>query len=165
MAQGVKFVTIGSRWVAVLLMVPLAGCAGSNADRDGPVVLPSADTTTSLTVTVSDGTAERSYTVECDPAGGTHPRPESACEFLELAGKWGQDPFATPPDDAVCAQVYGGPQTAAVSGRWRGRDVDARFSRTDSCQIQRWDNAVALLAVRTGDTGAGGIEPRGTPGQ
>jgi len=151
--------------MALLLAVPVAGCAGSNADGDSPATLPSADLSTSLSVTVSDGSAERSYTVECDPTGGTHPRPESACEFLDLAARWGQDPFAPPPDDAVCAQVYGGPQTATVTGRWRGRDVAPEFARTDSCQIQRWDNAVALLALRADDADGGGIEPQGTPSQ
>ena len=46
----------------------------------------------------------------------------------------------------VCAQVYGGPQTAHVEGRLAGRTVDRRFSREDACQIRDWERAAPLLA-------------------
>jgi hypothetical protein len=48
------------------------------------------------------------------------------------------------PATTVCTQVYGGPQVAVVSGTLRGRPVWARFKRTDSCQIERW-NRVRFL--------------------
>ncbi len=147
----------GAAAVALAAAAALAGCAADDGEAESPA-LPSADVSTDLTVTVSDGEAEQTFTVQCDPAGGTHPRPESACQFLQLAAEWGEDPFAPPPADAVCAQVYGGPQTASVSGTWRGREVAAQFARTDSCLISRWDNAVALLVVRA-EGGTEGIEP------
>ena len=46
----------------------------------------------------------------------------------------------------VCAQVYGGPETAHVEGRLAGRAVDRRFSREDACQIRDWERAAPLLA-------------------
>ena len=147
---------------AALLTLPLAAACSATGDTGSPTALPSADLSTDLVVTVSDGNSEQEFTVQCDPTGGTHPRPESACKFLELAAQWGQDPFAEPPADAVCSQVYGGPQEATVVGTWRGKPVDARFSRTDGCQIERWDNALALLVVRA-DDGGGGIQPSVTP--
>lgn len=125
---------------ATVLLV--ASCAA-----DPEASAPTATAGTSLTVTITAGADARDWTVTCDPAGGTHPRPESACDFLELARRWGQDPFAPVPGDAVCSQQYGGPQVATVRGTWRGRPVDATFKRTDGCEISRWDNAVPLLAV------------------
>lgn len=49
------------------------------------------------------------------------------------------------PADAICSQVYGGPQTARVSGRWRGEPVDLALSRTDGCRIAQWDRFGPLL--------------------
>jgi hypothetical protein len=47
----------------------------------------------------------------------------------------------------VCSQVYGGPQTGRISGVVRGRRVRARYSRTDGCQIGRYDRVAPVLAV------------------
>jgi hypothetical protein len=44
--------------------------------------------------------------------------------------------------------VYGGPQVAEVRGTWDGVDVDARFQRTDGCEIARWDRLAPLLQPR-----------------
>ena len=142
---------------AVLIGLVLSGCT-SDSD-DSPDELPSADLTTQLTVVVDDGDAKQEFDVTCDPAGGSHPRPESACEFLELAAESGADPFEMVPADAVCSSIYGGPETATVEGEWRGQPVDAIFSRDNGCEIARWDNAVALLAFQGEDATLGGIQP------
>ena len=145
--------------LGLVLLLAVAGCSSDGGDDETPRPLPSADQKTELTVVVSDGEGnDETFTIKCDPADGTHPRPESACEFLELAAKWGEDPFAPVPEDAVCTQTYGGPETATVTGVWLGRDIDATFSRENGCEIDRWDNAVVLLAFR-GDQDPGGIQP------
>jgi hypothetical protein len=46
----------------------------------------------------------------------------------------------------ACAQLYGGPQTARITGTLRGEHVDAHFSRTDSCETARWQRVRDLLA-------------------
>jgi hypothetical protein len=85
----------------------------------------------------------RSYTLRCNPAGGTLPHPAAACRRLARS----KAPFAPTPKDTACAQIYGG-QVALVRGRFRGRPLVARFSRTDGCEIARW-NRVAFLFVAT----------------
>ena len=52
------------------------------------------------------------------PPGGDHPRAEAACRALETAPR---DPFAPVAKDTLCTQMYGGPQTATITGMWRGR--------------------------------------------
>jgi hypothetical protein len=54
-----------------------------------------------------------------------------------------------PDPQRVCTQIYGGPQTARVTGTIRGRHVDRSFSRTDGCEISDWDRAKALLPIAT----------------
>jgi Subtilisin inhibitor-like len=99
---------------------------------------------TSLNITVwPDGEGnggKRAWTLRCAPAAGTLPQRTSACRHL-LALK---APFAQPRKDTACTQIYGGPQEALVTGRFRGRPVHARFNRQDGCQIGRW-NRVGFL--------------------
>ena len=45
----------------------------------------------------------------------------------------------------ACTELFGGPETARLRGRVRGRAVDARFARNNGCEIARWDNVAALL--------------------
>lgn len=102
-----------------------------------------------LTVTVADsgGDGDGTYELECGPggAGGTHPSPGVACERLGVLAAEGEDPFAPVGKDAMCTQIYGGPAIAHVTGVWQGRPVDARFKRTNGCEIARWQNLVPVL--------------------
>jgi len=52
---------------------------------------------------------------------------------------------ARPAPDRVCTQVYGGPETARVTGRAGDRAVDRRFHRADGCGIADWDRMGSLL--------------------
>ncbi len=96
---------------------------------------------TALTITFWDEGQQRTtdpvvWTLRCDPARGTHPRPELACRRIE-AGGWKL--VAPVPAGVVCTEIYGGPQVARVVGMLEGRKVWARFTRTNGCQISRWD--------------------------
>jgi hypothetical protein len=99
-----------------------------------------------LRVTVSAGPGQQptSWTLTDDPPAGDHPDPAGACAALAAAER----PFAPVPPGTMCAQVYGGPQTATIDGVWHGVPVHATYSRVDACEIGRWN---ALAAVfRTG---------------
>jgi hypothetical protein len=52
------------------------------------------------------------------------------------------------PADAntACTQQFGGPEVATIKGTIRGDSVDAKFSRTDGCQIERWARVEPLLS-------------------
>ena len=91
-----------------------------------------------------EGQAPREWRLHCDLAGGTHPAPEQACEQLFNL----DDPFAPTSDDAVCTELYGGPAVAEVEGLYRGETVDAKFTRTDGCEIARWDRHAFLFPVK-----------------
>lgn len=118
---------------------------GSSDDSGTTTTAEAAGGRLEVTVTDDVGATPRRSTLECDPAGGDHPDPSAACAALAAASEGGRDPFAPTPADAVCTQLYGGPQTATVTGTWRGAPVDARFDRTNGCEISRWDALEALL--------------------
>ncbi|MFK3733154.1 SSI family serine proteinase inhibitor [Streptomyces sp. NPDC088090] len=123
-----------------------AGLAGAASAVPLPPLLSPPD---SLTVTVSGSgnpDAEGSWKLTCDDRPqGDHPAAARACERLEGFARAGEDPFAPVPADALCTQVYGGPVTARVTGTWQGRRIDARFSRANGCEIDRWENVEPLL--------------------
>lgn len=99
---------------------------------------------TLLTISVDpgDGTPPAEWTLQCDPPGGTHPDSAAACGALGTV-----DPavLMPVPPDAVCAQIYGGPETATIRGVWDGADVDASFARTNACEIARWDAVAGMF--------------------
>ncbi|GAA2087233.1 hypothetical protein GCM10009801_50090 [Streptomyces albiaxialis] len=112
-----------------------------------PAVSPAPDGD-HLTVTVAhtgDPALDGTYELYCHPAAGDHPDPRAACARLDKATGWGKDPFAPVPPNTPCTKQYGGPATAHVTGRWAGRPVDARYDRTDGCEISRWNDLEPFL--------------------
>ena len=88
-----------------------------------------------IRVDAGDGNWSK-VTLRCRPTGGTHPTRVRACAALLGAGRGALAPV---PADRMCTQQYGGPQRARITGVWRGTPVNARFNRTDGCQIARWN--------------------------
>jgi hypothetical protein len=136
--------------VATGLLLVACGTAGSG-DSPGS---PSAGLTR-LTVTARESPAAdaQSWTLACDPADGSHPDPVAACVALAAAA----DPFSPTPPDQACTMIYGGPQTATIVGTYRGRPVNASYSRGNGCEIARWDAVAPVLVV------PGGVSPTGAP--
>jgi hypothetical protein len=99
---------------------------------------------TSLHITVwphgVGNSGQHAYTLRCAPAGGTLPHRAAACTKLMRLNR----PFAPTPKGVACTQIYGGPQQALVTGRFRGKLIRVRFSRKDGCEIARW-NRVGFL--------------------
>ena len=59
--------------------------------------------------------------------------------------------LSKPPDrDRACSEIYGGSDTAQVSGRIGEADIDRRFSRSEGCEIADWDRAQVLLPEPVG---------------
>ncbi|MDP9417683.1 MAG: subtilase-type protease inhibitor [Actinomycetota bacterium] len=137
--------------VLVLLVAAVAGCGGRGEEaRVAADATPDRGTRLDITVDTGDGPPS-SWTLTCDPDGGTHPEPGRACAALAAV----DDPFAPVPSDMLCTQVYGGPQIATVRGTWRGRAVDARYQRTNGCEIARWDRLAAVFGTSGGVGGTG----------
>ena len=133
---------------AVLGLLPalLAGCAAPDGSAypgpPEPVSGGPAESFLQVTVDRGDGTPPVTDTLVCAPeADGTYPDPAAVCDQLEGMA----DPFAPLPTDRACTEQYGGPETAQVTGRWAGEDVDLALSRTDGCAIDQWTRLAPLL--------------------
>ncbi|MFG2718770.1 SSI family serine proteinase inhibitor [Streptomyces sp. NPDC048416] len=139
------------RRLVVTAAASLAALAAAPAASAGPLPVPlpllgGGHTEDRLTVTITDNPgAEGTYTLECHPAGGTHPRAQQACDKLDSVTTWGRDTFAPVPEGQMCTFIYGGPATAHITGTWAGRPVDATYNRANGCEISRWDKLAPVL--------------------
>jgi hypothetical protein len=133
------------------LILSTAGCGSdqaSNQPADQPpatsTVQPSGSArgdTLTVQVKASAQAPAKTWTLRCDPAGGDHPKAKQACAALAKT----QDPFKPVPAGQMCTQIYGGPEQATVKGTWHDRPVNARFSRGDGCQLNRWSKIGPLF--------------------
>jgi hypothetical protein len=123
-------------WLPLLLV---AACGGDDVVTTADP--PAAGTSLVVEVDAGTGATER-WRLTCEPVGGDHPDPEGACAAVAAQ----PDPFAPIPPEAVCTQVYGGPETATVRGTHRGRPVDLGLARTDGCRMSQWDALAAVVA-------------------
>jgi hypothetical protein len=112
---------------SVALIVCAAVIAGCGEDDE-----PASTSLADLTVQVEPG--GKRAVVRCDA-----PEDSEVCRALDA--KW----FEPTPGNVACTQQYGGPETATVTGTFRGEPVDAKFSRENGCEIARWEDAKPLL--------------------
>lgn len=122
---------------ALALAFPSAACSTGGADT--VAAAPRTDVTIEI---VRDlGAEPERLTLTCEPTGGTHPAAAQAC--VDLARL--PEPFAPLPSDQVCTEIFGGPQTATITGTHRGEPVRSELSRSDGCRIAQWDGLGAVL--------------------
>ena len=93
----------------------------------------------------------RGYGLPCGGGGGEFgsgsgiqmlPHRRAACRRLS---RLPISAFAPVSRNVAFTEVYGGPQVATVVGRIAGKSFNATFSRTDGCQIARWDRVRFLF--------------------
>jgi hypothetical protein len=130
--------------VCCLAALALAGCGGEQEAGDDGGVTAQPPPTTQLTVRVDpdgDGPEQAEQArISCGLESSGRGSLCAAAEQLRPAA------FEPTPDDVACTELFGGPQTATISGTLAGEQVDGRFSRQDGCEIARWEKVSALLA-------------------
>ena len=140
----------------VAVPVLLAACGSADNETVTPAApASSAAPSTQLSIVVDEGDGKiDNWTLSCDPAGGTHPHPAAACTTLAAKGKTALPPVST---GVMCTQIFGGSQTAKITGEWNGTPVNASFSRQNGCEVNRWKALEGLLPTTVG-VGVGGAK-------
>lgn len=134
---------VGASYLAAaVLCLLVAGCGSVAEDTPAP------PRGTQLEITVwpkgeGSGSPLRT-TLSCDPASGDVADPEAGCAAIAAKGA---SLFEPTPAGRSCTELYGGPQEARVTGSVFGQGVNSRFSRTDGCEIARWDAITSLVPV------------------
>jgi Subtilisin inhibitor-like len=108
-----------------------SGSGGSGAAASSPAAAPRA----SLTITVLNGPDKKisHWTLQCDPAGGTHPDAARACAAL-LALK---NPFAPIHTGQECPMILASSRRVTFVGTWYGTKVD-RTIIDGGCDLANW---------------------------
>lgn len=122
-----------SRALVILLLLVPAGCGGgSGASADLRItVWPQGKAGTSI-----------NHTLSCPQGTGSLPGARAACSKLQRVDA---SVFAPVPVGTACTEIYGGPQTARISGRLAGKSIKADFERTNGCEIARWERLAFLF--------------------
>jgi hypothetical protein len=127
------------RLAVVLLGLALvaAGCGEDDGGASAPA--PFADLHVTVDKDGDGGAGAKSVTVRCGPASDSR-------ECAALA-EMKASAFRPTAGTVACTEQYGGPQVATVKGTLHGKPVDARFSRTNGCEIARWNKAADVLGA------------------
>ena len=146
--------------VVALLMIAAAGC-GTDAPKSAKQTSAKPKTTkpkpgdppeAQLHVTVRETKDGETYEgdLKC-PHNTRELSPASmACAAL-------MDPHLLdePAQDMACTEIYGGPETATISGTLNGEEIDLKLDRTDGCRIDQWERALPVLRVARESLGGG----------
>ncbi|HEY8201194.1 MAG TPA: subtilase-type protease inhibitor [Actinomycetota bacterium] len=129
--------------VAGLLLTAVAAIPAAAGTRVTESIRPAGYARSVMKLTINDGetydpgTARR-VKLTCDPAGGTHPDPKTACEQLhEVDGDFAKLDVNPGP----CPLIYR-PVTATAKGSWQGSPVDYQETFSNSCDLARQTGAV-----------------------
>jgi hypothetical protein len=135
---------VPARLFCATLLAVAALLAGACGGDDGDDTTASADM---LTIGLTDPEAspplDESWRLQCGPPSGTLPEAATACERLSAL----EDPWSPVPPDAACTQLYGGAHVLTVRGTFGGEPVDARFTRINGCEIERFDRIAEALGI------------------
>ena len=135
----------------------LALLAGAALGASGEAHEPAAQRTATapadaitLTVLYDDGSGRKTAgTLTCRGAdrraAGALAGRASAAELCAQARGNAELLTAKPDRRRTCTQIYGGPQTAVVTGTIGGEKVDRRFTRTNGCELADFARAARLL--------------------
>ena len=139
------------------LLVAALAMAGAACGDDSST--SSGGQTLNLTVSVKDGNGkEAKGTLDCGGSAekGSGFLESSASEHCRAARGLEKLLTTPPPKDRVCTQIYGGPQTARITGTFGAQDVARDLKRTNGCEIEDWKQADALLVPSGIKPGAAG---------
>lgn len=119
--------------IAAVSLTAIAATACGSAAAPGTAGSTAAKGSLDLTVTSYPGATPKHWTLRCDPPGGTHPDPASACRVLMAV----KDPFAPVPVHVACPMIVVSGKKATVTGTWFGKSVNITLS-DGGCTLSRW---------------------------
>ena len=135
----------GSRYLVIPALCVLAAACGSvaapvpsppggNGSPGGGTAHSAPKVSLSVTIRDSPSSKPRHWTLQCDPAGGSHPDPAKACRTLLSSRK---DPFAPLTGHQMCPMILASAKTATVTGSWFGTRVH-RMITDGGCDLPVW---------------------------
>ncbi len=122
------------------------GCGGG--DASGGTAGEPGTGQLQITYIPEPGVKPRTATLVC-PATDSDDR--AACEQIESLSA----AFDPVPPGKGCALIYGGPEQIALYGTWAGERVNTTLTRTDGCEMERYESLAPVLLPLVGGPGGG----------
>ncbi|MEU3461387.1 hypothetical protein ABZ721_15745 [Streptomyces sp. NPDC006733] len=94
----------------------------------------------------SPSAANPSIASPSDPLTGPARHVADSCAQLRRQG----GPVGPVPSGQMCSMIYGGSQTAQVTGVWHGTAVKEKYSRSNGCEVARWNRMAPVLPAGPG---------------
>jgi hypothetical protein len=116
-----------------LLIAVLVAAVGCGASQGASGSTPETELTISFWPEGRSAKAPEKWTLRCNPAGGTVPRPAAVCRQLYAL----TNPFAPRRKNLVCTDQYGGPQQAVIAGTYKGSRIWVLIGMRNGCDISR----------------------------
>lgn len=128
----------------------LLGACGEEDDRAAQQTPTNAAGAVELTIVYDDGSGRRTSGALTCRAGdrraeGALKGRAPAAELCAHARGISELLTSEPDRGRACTQIYGGPETALVTGTIEGEKVERRFSRTNGCELADFKRAAGLL--------------------
>jgi hypothetical protein len=124
--------------IAVMGTAAIAACGTTPAPGTGAAAKPKVSLhVTELSTT---GKATKHWTLSCDPAGGTHPHADAACQAL-LAIK---NPFAQPAAGTNCPMILANAPRFILYGTWYGKHVSKTIA-DGGCTMGTWNKLSKVM--------------------
>lgn len=127
---------LGAQLVAVAALA-IAGCGD---DEDEPASSPVESTELTVTLDADGPGGDQPLEAEFSCPGANAPR--TACEAVADLPEGAADPV---PPSTPCTEIYGGADEATIEGTLEGEDVDAMLTRSNGCEIERFERFAALF--------------------
>jgi hypothetical protein len=130
-----RLAAVGAAMAGLAVTACGSTAAPSAASSPTAASSPAAAPKASLAITVLNGPDKKisHWTLQCDPAGGTHPDAARACSAL-LALK---NPFAPIAAGQDCPMILASARRATFVGTWFGAKVD-RTVIDGGCDLANW---------------------------
>lgn len=133
--------------VALAVAASLASCG-----EDDKSTAPAGTGAIDLTLRSDPGNGSvATGTLTCRPgekrATGALAKRAPAARLCADAAALGPFLLAKSPGKRVCTQLYGGPQTARITGTIDGRRVNRTFRRTNGCEVEDYERVAKILPV------------------
>ena len=141
-------------WLVLVLGLGVAGLGACGDDDEPPAAQQTAPRPAGgaieLSIRHDDGAGNaQTGSLTCTDrerrAGGFLTRRATVDELCAKARSIKRLLTTQPGRDRACTQIYGGPETARITGTIDGVRVDRRFSRTNGCEIEDFNRAGELL--------------------
>ena len=136
--------------LAALFVTAACGSSGAKKAATTTTAVAAAATSLSIEVRLDPAAAPQTGTLQCDgSAKGTGLLAESASAAKACAAL--ANPAAVAylrnprPEGQVCTQIFGGPETAHVTGTLQGQPVTVDLARRNGCETAGWELVRPLL--------------------